>query len=142
MAFSRHFYPEHNFAFTQCHGIVDDNSLRIHILSFNIEAQGMQNIRELADVRRLENASRVTVQGIVELAELGKERAAGRNGLLAIVVPDDPLIEEMARFYCVAVAGHKKATRIFHSAENALDWLGYDDPEREVLLNFIHKHHV
>ena len=48
MAFSRHFYPEHNFAFTQCYGIVDDSSLRIHILSFNIEAQGMQNIRELA----------------------------------------------------------------------------------------------
>ena len=41
MAFSRNFYPACNFAYTQCVGIVDDNSLRIRILSFNIEAQGL-----------------------------------------------------------------------------------------------------
>ena len=142
MAFSRHFYPEHNFAYTQCHGMVDDNSLRIHILSFNIEAEGMQAIRELADVRRIENASKITVQGIIELAELGKERAAGRNGWLAIVVPDDPLIEKMARFYGAAVAGHKKATRIFHSVKDALRWLGYADPEADKLRRFVQANRV
>jgi len=142
MAFSRHLYPEHNFVFTQCYGIVDDNSLRIHILSFNIEAQGMRNIRELADVRRMENASKVTVQGLVELAELGKERAAGRNGMLAIVVPDNPLIEKLARFYGSAVAGHKKATRIFPMVEDALRWLGYNDRETGSLLRFINRNRV
>ena len=142
MAFSRHFYPEHNFALTQCHGIVDDNSLRIHILSFNIEAQGMQNIREIADIRGLENASKVTVRGLVELAELGKERAAGRNGLLAMLVPDNPLIEKLARLYGSAVDGHKKATRIFLKAEDALHWLGYEDPEAGILLRFIRTNRV
>jgi len=142
MAFSRHFYPEYNFAFTQCYGIVDDNSLRVHILSFNIEARSMQNIRELADVRRLENASKVTVQGLVELAELGKERAAGRNGLLAIVVPEIPLIEKLARLYGSAIAGHKKAIRIFLKAGDALHWLGYEDPEADKLLRFINTNRV
>ena len=52
MGFLRHFYPEYNFAFTQCYGVVDDNNLRVHILSFNIEAKGMKNIRELADARQ------------------------------------------------------------------------------------------
>ena len=142
MAFSRSFFPKHKFAFTQCYGIVDDSSLRIHILSFNIEAQGMQNIRELADIRRLENASKVTVQGLVELAELGNERAAGRNGMLAMVVPDNTLIEKLACLYGSAVDGHKKATRLFLTEEDALRWLGYDDPETEILLRFINKNRL
>jgi len=142
MAFTRHFCPELNFAFTQCDGIVDDNSLRIHILSFNIEAKGMQNIRELADVRGLENASKVTVQGIIELAELGRERAAGSGGLLAVVVPDNPLIEKMARFYGAAVDGHKKDTQIFHSVKDALHWLGYGGSEVDKLLRFVNTNRI
>jgi len=107
MGFLQHFYPEYNFAFTQCYGVVDDNNLRVHILSFNIEAKGMKNIRELADARKVENAGKVTVQGLVQLSELGKERAAGKDGLLAIVVAK-PLIDTMARIYATSIAESKK----------------------------------
>ncbi|BBO70319.1 hypothetical protein DSCA_42490 [Desulfosarcina alkanivorans] len=141
MGFSRHFFPEYQFAFTQCYGIVDDNSLRIHILSFNLEAKGMTYIRELADARKLDNVSNVTVQGLVQLSELGKERSAGRRGLLAIVVAR-PLIYEMARIYAGLLTDIKKDTRIFYDVKEALSWLDYDGQEIDRLIRYMGKHRV
>lgn len=141
MAFSRHFYQDYNFAFTQCHGVIDDNSLRIHILGFNNEAKGMTIIRELADARKLDNAGQVTVQGLVQLSELGNQRAAGRDGYLAIVVAD-PLIYEMGQLYANLVRDLKKDTRVFFDVKEALAWLGYDGHEADTLLAFMRKHRV
>lgn len=140
MAFSRHFYPQYSFAFTQCHGVIDDNSLRIHILGFNNEAKGMTIIRELVDARKLENASQVTVQGLVQLSELGNQRAAGRDGYLAIVVAD-PLIYEMAQLYANLVRDLKKDTRVSFDVNDALAWLGYGGHEADTLLAFMRKNH-
>ena len=142
MAFTRNFHFELNFAFTQCHGIIDDNSLRIHILSFNIEAKGMKNIREIADARKLGNASKITVQGLIELSELANERAAGKGGLLAIVVPDSPMIEKLAELYGYAIGDQKKETQIFHNPREALVWLGYEGHDIEKLLRFMRRHLV
>ena len=141
MAFSRHFYQDYNFAFTQCHGVIDDNSLRIHILGFNNEAKGMTIIRELADARKLDNAGQVTVQGLVQLSELGNQRAAGRDGYLVIVVPD-PLIYEMAQLYANLVRDIKKDTRVAFDVNEALAWLGYDGPAADTLLAFMRKNRV
>ena len=141
MAFSRHFYPEYNFAFTQCHGVIDDNSLRIHILGFNNEARGMTIIRELVDARKLENASQVTAQGLVQLSELGNQRAAGRDGYLAIVVADT-LIYEMAQLYANLVKDLKKDTCVSFDVNEALAWLEYDGHEAETLHAFMRKNRV
>jgi len=142
MAFTRNFHRELNFAFTQCHGILDDNSLRIHILSFNIEAKGMKNFREIADARRLDNASKITVKGLLELSELANERTAGKDGLLAIIVPDNPMIEKMAELYGYAIGDQKKETRIFHHPREALSWLGYEGNDIKKLLRFMRRHQV
>jgi hypothetical protein len=136
MAFRRHFLPDRNFAFTRCYGSIDDNSLRIHILSFNNEAKGMRSIRELADARELDNAGDVTVQGLVQLSELGHERAAGRDGLLAIVVAD-ALIFEMATIYATLVNEIKMDVRVFYDVAEALAWLGYDEQEAIELMSFM-----
>jgi hypothetical protein len=142
MAFTRNFHSELNFAFTQCHGIIDDNSLRIHILSFNIEAKGMKNIREIADARKLNNASKITVKGLLELSELANERAAGKAGLLAIIVPDNPMFQKMAELYGYAVGDQKAETRIFHHPREALVWLGYEGHDIKKLLRFMRRHQV
>lgn len=142
MAFTRNFHRELNFAFTQCHGIIDDNSIRIHILGFNVEAKGMKNIREVADARNLDNASKITVKGLLELSELANERAAGKDGLLAIIVPDSPMIEKMAEFYGYATSDHKRQARIFHDPKEALAWLGYEGNDIERLLCFMQRHQV
>lgn len=142
MAFTRNFHRELNFAFTQCHGIIDDNSLRIHILGYNIEAKGMKNIREVADARKLDNASKITVKGLLELSELANERTAGKDGLLAIIVPDSPMIEKMAELYGHAISDHKKQIRIFHDPKEALAWLGYEGHDMEKLFRFMRRHQV
>ena len=141
MGFARHFLPEYAFAYTLCYGRIDDNSLRVHILSFNIEAKEMQNIRELADARELENASRVTVQGLVQLSALGQQRAAGKGGLLAILVAD-PLTHQLAGVYANLLKDFKKKANVFYDAGEALAWLGYDDQAIQVLKRFMQKHRV
>ena len=136
MGFARHFLPEYAFAYTLCYGRIDDNSLRVHILSFNIEAKEMQNIRELADARELENASRVTVQGLVQLSALGQQRAAGKGGLLAILVAD-PLVYQLADVYAHLLQGFKKKAGVFYDTKEALAWLGYEDEAIQRLERFI-----
>jgi hypothetical protein len=79
MAFSRHLYPKYDFVFTQCHGVVDDNRLRIHFLGFRIDAGGMGTIKELADARGIEKADKTTVSGLIELAGLDKKQSAGQE---------------------------------------------------------------
>lgn len=141
MAFSRHFYRQHDFAFTQCYGVIDDNSLRIHLLSFGIEAQGMTTIRELADVRGIGKANKATVRGLVELSQLDKIRSAGRKEYLAIVV-SKPLIYEMSRLYADSVRASKQDIGIFHKPSHALSWLGYDGPEVDQLYRFMNRNRV
>jgi hypothetical protein len=139
MGFTRHFFPEYNFAFTQCYGVIDDNTLRIHILSYNIEAKGMRKVRELADARSLEKADKVSVQGLVRLSDLNAERKAGKGGLLAIVVAT-PFIYEMARVYATSIKANKKDIGIFYDVNEALSWLGYNGQESDKLLKFMNRH--
>ena len=73
MAFSRHVYRQHDFAYTQRYGILDDISFRIQLLNFGIEAQGMTAIRQLVAARGIEKTDKETVSWLVELAQLDKK---------------------------------------------------------------------
>ena len=141
MAFSRHFFRVYNFAYTQCFGIVDDSSLRIHLLSFQIESQGMKVIRELADTRGIERADKATVKGLVELTELDKKHTAEREELLAILV-SDALILEMAQLYARSVKSGNKDIGIFQDVNEALTWLQYSEKEAGKIRQFISRHRV
>ena len=68
---------------------------------------------------------------------MGKSRAAGKNGLLAIVIAQDPFVEELARGFAAAVEGHQQGTRIFHGLNEALQWLGYGDTEADKRIRFM-----
>ena len=139
MAFSRHFFRTYDFAYTRCSGVVDDASLRVHLLSFQIESRGMKVIKELADARDVDRADKATVQGLVELTELDKQHSAGREEFLAILV-SDALIHAMAKLYARSVTPGKKGIGIFDDMNDALTWLGYSRREAGKLRQFIGRH--
>ena len=141
MGFSRNFNLQYGFAFTQCFGTLDDNSLRIHILSFNNEARGMTTIRELADTRKVETADQLTVKGAIELVELDRERSVGRNSLLAIVVANSTTYEMASLFAAISKSKHKDA-RVFYDTGQALSWLGYRGREANALDAFMKQNYV
>ncbi len=141
MGFSRHFNVQYGFAYTQCFGTIDDNSLRIHILSFNYQAKGMTTIRELADTRKLEKADQLTVKGAIELAALDRDRSAGRHSLLAIVVANSTYYE-MACLYAAVSKSPRKDARVFFDTGQALSWLGYQGREMNALDAFMKQNHV
>jgi len=139
MAFIRKVYSDLDFVYTQCHGVLDDSSLRIHLLSFNIEVKGMKTIKEVADLRGIKKADRGTVRGLIELADLDRKQSAGRDELLAIIV-NEPLISEMARLYSDLLKNSKADIAVFMEVTDALSWFGYSEQEMAVLRGFIKKH--
>jgi hypothetical protein len=141
MAFSRHVYPELDFIFTQCVGVVDDNNLRIHLLSFEMDARGMKTIKELADIRGIKKADNATVRGLIDMADLDRKQSVGREECLAIVATM-PLIHEMARMYTDLLKDSKNETSIFSNVDDALSWLGYNSQDVNVLRKFMNKHRV
>jgi len=141
MAFSRKIYSDFNFVYTQCHGVLDDASLRIHLLSFSLDVEGMRAIKEVADLRGINKADKGTVRGLIDLAELDRKQSTGRDELLAIIA-DQPLISEMARLYSGLLKDSKEDIGIFTEVNDALFWLGYIEKEVDVLRKFIKKHRV
>jgi hypothetical protein len=127
----------------QCYGIIDDSSLYVHLLNFNIEAEanGMKTIKELVDTRRIKNVDKATIRGLIELVAYDAERSSGRLEFLSIVVAD-PLIEEMASIYASSINASKEDVGIFHDVNTALSWLGYNEQDVYILSKFMNKHRV
>jgi hypothetical protein len=142
MAITRHFNPSYNFVFTQCTGMVDDNDLRIHILSFQVESRGLTFVRELLDFRHLRKADKLTLQGVIEISELERQRSEDRDFRLALIV-NQPLFAQIAQIYAQIISTKNLKTRIFHEdIDGALSWLGYEISRRKQLKNFIRKHRI
>jgi len=142
MAFTRHFSPSYNFVYTQCTGMVDDNDLRIHILSFQLESKGLTFVRELLDFRHLQKADKLTIQGLIEISELERQRSEDRDFGLALLA-NRPLFRQIAQIYAQIISTENLKTRIFHDdMDHALSWLGYEDPKKERLKQFIRKHRI
>ena len=143
MAFRFSFYPEYEFAYTQCYGVIDDRSMHIHLVHYNLEAEALQmtTIRELADTRSITRVNKATVKGFIELAGLDMDKSADRREYLAVLA-DDALIEQMARLYGDAIKSGKEGVAIFQDANEALTWLGYTRRQIPILRKFIHKNRV
>jgi hypothetical protein len=142
MAFTRHFSPSYNFAYSQCTGTVDDNDFRIHILSFQLESKGLMFVRELLDFRHLQKADKLTIQGLIEITELERQRSEDRDFCLAIIA-NQPLFTQIAQIYAQIISTENLRTRNFHNEiDQALAWLGYEGPRKERLKQFIRKHRI
>ena len=136
MSFSRHFLTQHNFLLTKVENEIDDEQLMQHVLTLNKEAKDITCLRELADCRHLKSVEKLTVQGTTECAsqEINKP-----GSLLAILVPDSPVIYGMARAYQMFSEDHRKAARVFNNLNDAIKWLSDNENELEIFMDFIDK---
>ena len=112
MTITRHFCKDHHFAYSQCVGSIDDQDLRIHVLSFQVESKGMPYVREILDFRQLRSVERLTVQGMIEICDLERERSEDRAFRLAIMA-GQPLFEQIALVYAQVIATENLKVNVF-----------------------------
>ena len=137
MAITRHFYRPHNFAYSKCDGSIGDQDLRIHVLNFQVESRGLAYVREVLDFRGLTEADQLTVQGMIEITDLERNRSRDRNFRLAILT-NQPLFKQIARLYGQVIGTPNLITRVFDDdTDEALAWLGYDRKTAAVLHRFM-----
>ena len=143
MGFTFDFYPKYEFAYTQCYGIIDDRSMHIHLINYNLEADSLKlnTIRELADARNISKVNKATVKGFIEMARLDMEKSAGRREYLAILA-SDALIEQMAGLYGRSIDASKEAVGIFNNVNKALAWLGYENGQISAIRKFMNRNEV
>lgn len=141
MAFSRHIDRQHHFVYSRCDGIVDDNDLRVHVLGFQVDTKGLPFIRELLDFRHLQKAEKLTLQGVIEISRLERQRSTDRDFRLAIVA-DRPLFYQMARVYAQILRTKNLKVRVFKDTTVAagLTWLGYRNDDHAHLSDFIDRY--
>lgn len=137
MTITRHFFKEHNFAYSQCIGSIDDHDLHIHVLSFQVESRGLNYVREVLDFRSLKKAARLTVQGLIEISELERKRSEDRDFRLAIMT-NRPLFKKIGRIYAQVIATRNLRVKVYDDQmDEALAWLGYDGPRSRQIFSFI-----
>ena len=62
MGFSRHYFKDYNFMLTKISGEIDNNSLSQHVIDVNNEAEGISNLKELADCREITSVKLLSTQ--------------------------------------------------------------------------------
>lgn len=140
MAFTRHFMKRRHFVYSRCSGTLDDQDLRVHILSFQVESKGMGHVRELLDFRPLQRAERLTVQGLIEICELERQRSLDRDFRLAMLTAE-PRIAQLAEIYARVIETGNLKARVFGDAlEPALTWLGYDRAQKGEVIAFVNRY--
>ena len=132
--------PKLNFVLSRCTGVVDDQSLLIHLMSFGIESRAFPIIRELVDLRYLKSDDRLTVRGLMKIADTHRELIPKKDFLSAVLV-NTPSTKKMIEVYSLLVSTETLRVKIFTGdVDRALIWLGYDDWEVENLKGFVTRH--
>jgi hypothetical protein len=140
MAYTRHLCPKLNFILTQGTGTVDDQSLLIHLMSIRIESKRYRNIRELVDLRNLKNDDKLTVRGLIKIAETHREFFQKKDFLAAVLV-NPPSTGKLVEIYSSLVTTTKLRVKVFiGEIDKSLTWLGYDSEDLDKLKKFITKH--
>ena len=140
MAYTREFFPKLNFVYSLATGILDDQTLMIHLMSFYAESADYAFIRELLDTRTLHNVEGLTVRGLIRAAETQKKLFPGRDFRAAVMV-DSKEYRKGVKIYSSLVNTKELQIKAF---ENGLDeplvWLGYDKKDRIKIKRFISRH--
>ena len=137
MTITRHFLKSYNFAYTQCVGSIDDHDLRIHVLSFQMESKELTYVREVLDFRQLRKTDKLTVQGMIEISQLERERSQDRDFRLAIIT-SHPLFKQIAGIYAQVISTQNLRVKVFSDEiDKALTWLEYDRLRMEKLNRFM-----
>ncbi len=140
MAFTRHFLKTYRFVYSRCTGTLDDQDLRVHVLSFQVESKDLPFVRELLDLRDVQRAGGLTVQGMVEICELERQRSDDRDFRLAILA-EPPTMIKIAQVYALLIRTDNLAARVFDDGTaTPLAWLGYDAAARKKIAAFVDRH--
>ncbi|BBO66528.1 hypothetical protein DSCA_04580 [Desulfosarcina alkanivorans] len=139
MAYTMNILSELNFSYTQVTGSLDDKELHLLVLAFQIETKGLEYVREILDLRRTEDVSKLTVEGLLRLSELERERSIDRDVRMVILIKD-PIIKQVAEVFASVNTRGNFTVRVVDNDDNgALDWFGYDKVEQVKLKRFISK---
>ncbi|WP_319404674.1 hypothetical protein [uncultured Desulfosarcina sp.] len=140
MSFTRHIHEKLNFVLSQAAGTIDDNDYLVHILAFQVETKKLNHVRELLDFRHTRNADSITVNGLIRMAALERDRSKDRDFLLAILVNTD-LLGQFAEVFARIIATINLKVKVFSDeVDGALSWLGYDTSDKAKLKQFIGQH--
>ena len=140
MAYIRHLIPELNFVFTRATGIVDDASLVIHLMSLRIECKKYRIIRELVDLRDIRDDKKITVRGLIKIANTHKNLF--KKEYLSAVLVRTHSTQKMIEFYATLVANPTFQMEIFSdSTDSPLTWLGYDHVDIDRIKGVIGKYY-
>ena len=83
-----------------------------------------------------------TVQGMIEISQLERERSEDRDFRLAIIA-SQPLFKQIARIYGQVISTKNLQVMVFSDEiDKALTWLEYDRLKMEQLNRFMSKHRI
>ena len=140
MAYTRNYYPRFNFLLTQCSGVIDDQSLLIHLMSLSNESKGFSYIRELVDVRYLRNSSKITANGLVHNAKIF-HKLFSQIKICSAVLINTPEDRKPAEIYLQMFTSPTMTFKVFEKdIDEPLGWLGYAKDDAMKIKRFIAKH--
>lgn len=134
MGFSRYYLKDYRFMLTRITGDMNDHNSMEHIIAHNREADGITDLRELTNGRKIDSMAALTVQGVIECAMLAQERP---QGLLALLVPDSALYFGLARVFQTFTEKRSRGVRIFKNIDAAVKWLSNSEAELAFFAQFI-----
>lgn len=123
--------PDSDFVLVRVSGSVNDNQFMQHVIDFKKETSNRQVLKELADCRAVTDITGVTAQGFILSSHLEESILAIAGSKLAILVAND-LHYGMANAYRMISAMKHREIGIFYELEEALEWLGVQEPFEEI----------
>lgn len=140
MAYTRELFPKLNFVYTLATGILDDQTLMIHLMSFYAESEDYEVIRELLDTRGLQNVEGLTVRGLIRAAETQKKLFPGRDFRTAVMVNSAEYRKGVEIYSSLANTKKLQIKPFENGFDEPLVWLDYNKEDRIKIKRFINRH--
>jgi len=134
MGFKRHYFKQYNFMLTKISGEINDNDLSLHVEDMNQAADGLINLKELADCREI-TIINLTTQGTTNNASDENNKPGSK---LAILTPvDNVMILAMARAYQIFSEDNRESVGLFQDFDEAMVWLTDDNAIEKKALTLL-----
>ena len=140
MAFTRHFYPQFNFVYTECTGKIDDQSLLIHLMSFSRELKDFKFIRHLIDMRNLRDHKQITSHGLVRMGKMHPDMFAHVDMSTAVLINPSEDKKPVEIFSQLFTNPHLRVEPFTEGLNEPLLWLGFDKGDIPKIKRFLAKH--
>ncbi|WP_319524587.1 hypothetical protein [uncultured Desulfosarcina sp.] len=139
MAYIRELFPKLNFVYTVATGILDDQTLMIHLMGFYAESADCDVIRELLDMRPLHSVEGLTVQGLIRAAETQRRLFADKDFRAAVLVNSAEYKKGIEIYSSLANTGKLQVKAFENGLNEPLAWLGYNKDEGIRIKRFINR---